>query len=210
MLKAIGFDLDDTLIDGKKMHHAAIIEALNKFGYKKKRIKWIRGATTEELLKLNFPTMNEKMISKIALYKRKIVKKYMNLAKVLPHARELLRTLKQKGLIVGMITNNSRIELKHFLKYFKIKKYFDIVVGIDDAKPKPNSDMLKIFMKRAKVKPKEMIYVGDSDYDILACKKAKIDIILNTKIHKTKLMSSADYIAKNLKDIKKIIDNLDN
>ncbi len=209
MLKAIGFDLDDTLIDGKKMHHAAIIEALNKFGYKKKRIKWIRGATTEELLKLNFPTMNEKMISKIALYKRKIVKKYMNLAKVLPHARELLRTLKQKGLIVGMITNNSRIELKHFLKYFKIKKYFDIVVGIDDAKPKPNSDMLKIFMKRAKVKPKEMIYVGDSDYDILACKKAKIDIILNTKIHKTKLMSSADYIAKNLKDIKDIIMKLE-
>lgn len=37
MIKAVAFDLDDTLIAGKAMHHAAILEALVKFGYKKEK-----------------------------------------------------------------------------------------------------------------------------------------------------------------------------
>jgi len=208
MIKAAVFDLDDTLIDGKKMHHAAIIEALHKFGYARKRLRWIRGATTEEILSYNFPNINKNTKKEISMYKRLVVQKYMHLAKLLPYAKELLKFLKQKGLLVGMITNNSHKELEHFLKHFKIKKFFDVVVGIGDAKPKPSPSMFKFFIKKAKVSPSEMIYVGDSDYDIIACKKAKIKIILNTRIHKAKYQKMANFTAKNLKEVKKIIDNL--
>ncbi len=208
MIKSIAFDLDDTLIDGKKMHHAAVIVALNKFGYARKRIKWIRGATTEEILTHNFPNMDPKTKKKIARYKRSIVQKYMNFAKILPHAIELLTYLKQNSLIIGMVTNNTHKELKHFLRYFKLKKYFDIVVGMEDAVPKPSDAMFKIYMRKAKVKPKEMIYVGDSDYDILASKKAGIKIMLNTQLHKPKLINKVDFVAKNLNEIKKIIGDL--
>jgi pyrophosphatase PpaX len=203
MIKAVTFDLDDTLLNGKRMHYKAIIEALNKFGYKKKRIKWIRGATTEEILVYNFPDMDEGDINKIARYKRLIVKKYMGLAKLLPHAIELLKYLKQNSLIIGLITNNSHAELKQFLRYFKIGKYFDITIGIENKKPKPSNEMFKAFVKKAKLKPREIIYVGDSNYDIIACKKAKIRIILNTRMHKAKLSNKADFVLKNLQQVKR-------
>ena len=208
MIKAVAFDLDDTLLDGKKMHHKAIIESLNKFGYNRKRLKWIRGATTEEILNYNFPNMNKATINKISNYKRRIAKNYMNLAKLLPNAIELLRYLKQNSITVGLITNNSHTELKYFLKYFKIDKYFNFVIGIEEGKPKPSDEMFKIFLKSAKLKPKEVIYVGDSDYDVIACKKSKIKIILNTKKHTAKLAKKADFTAENLKNIKNKIDNL--
>jgi HAD superfamily hydrolase (TIGR01662 family) len=205
MIKAIAFDLDDTLIDSKRMHHAAIIEALDNFGIKRKRIRWIRGATTEELLRYNIPQLDEKTISKISKYKRKIIKKYIHLAKLLPGAIDLLRNLKRNGLIIGLVTNNSHSEIRHFIKAFKLKKFFDIIVGIDDAKPKPSPDMLRLFMKKTKVKPSETIYVGDSDYDIISSKKAHVKIIVVTKIHKTSMTTKANFIAKNLKDIEDII-----
>ncbi|MCD6575801.1 MAG: HAD family hydrolase [Nanoarchaeota archaeon] len=205
MIEAVAFDFDDTLIDGKEMHHAAIIEALDKFGYKRKRVKWIRGATTEEILALNFPNMDEEIKKKIAVYKRSIVQKHLPLAKLLPDARDILDYIKSKGILIGLITNNTHGEINHFLRYFKLRKFFKVIVGIDDAKPKPSPEMFKVFMRKADVKPKEMFYVGDSDYDILASKKARVKIILNTKIHKAKMADMADFKVKSLKEIKGII-----
>ncbi|MCD6547207.1 MAG: HAD family hydrolase [Nanoarchaeota archaeon] len=206
-MKAVAFDLDDTLIDGKRMHHAALIEALNKFGIKRKRLKWIRGATSEEILKYNLPSLDIALIKKIAIYKRKVVKKYLKLAKPIPYSHELLKHLKQKGLILGLITNNSHNEIKAFLKHFKFS-FFHVVVGMDHAKPKPNPDMFNLFMKKANISKKDFVYVGDSNHDILACKKAGIRIILMTKIHKAKLFKKADFVAKNLKDVEKIINSI--
>lgn len=175
---------------------------------KKKRLKWIRGATTEELLAYNFPIMDNQTKSRIATYKRLIVQKYMHLAKVMPGTIELLRFLKSKNLIVGMVTNNSHKELKHFLRYFRFKKYFDTVVGIDQGKPKPSTEMFKVFMKKTRLKPSEIIYVGDSNYDILACEKAEIKIIINTNIHKASQLKKADFAVKNLKKAKDVIGSL--
>lgn len=205
MIKSVVFDLDETLIDGKRMHHDAMIESLNKFGFMRKKITWIRGARTEEILKHNLPDLEIGLIKKITEHKRKIVKNYMHFAKPLPGLKELLCFIRQNSLVAGMVTNNSRKELLHFLKYLGIDKYFDLTVCTEDGAPKPSPKMLNVFMKKTKLKPFEIIYVGDSNYDILMCKKAKMRIILNTKVHKASMRKKADFVAKNLKQVKNII-----
>ena len=208
MIKAVVFDLDDTLIAGKKIHHDAIIASLTKFGYKRKRLNWIIGVTTEEVLKYNFSKIEERELKKIIAYKRKILKKYIQSGKPLPGLNELLSYLNKKPLIVGIITNNTHKELNYFLKHLDITHYFKIKVCTENGAPKPSTAMFKFFMKKTKLKPSEIIYVGDSNYDILTCNKAKIKIILNTAVHKAELYKKADFTAKNLKHVKQILEEL--
>jgi len=50
------------------------------------------------------------------------------------------------------------------------------------------------------------LYVGDSYYDIRAAKTAGIRIILNTYVYKAEESRNADFIAKDLKEVKRIIE----
>ena len=75
---------------------------------------------------------------------------------------------------LGIVTGRPRKELEYTLKRFKISKYFDITVCMEDTKGKGKPDPFGIELALKKLKAGRAIYVGDTIDDIVAAKAAGI------------------------------------
>jgi HAD superfamily hydrolase (TIGR01549 family) len=208
MLKAVMFDLDQTLIDSKDAHLAAMIDGLEREGWSTK-IDWIYGQTAEEILRHSFPEMPEEILEKVVAHKKKVLKDYLTKIKVLPGAIELLKFLKSKDVKLILITNNSHREIKDILGAINLAGYFDDIVGKEDAEPKPSPHPLIKAIRDINPPLEETIYIGDSDTDIEAAKAAGVQLMINTQVHDTcKEKAKADWVVTNLKEALKIVKEL--
>lgn len=199
MIKAVIFDLDQTLIDSKDAHLAAMVDGLEREGWPTK-ITWIYGLTADDILKHNFKNMPDEIIEKIVLHKKRVLKNYLDKIKILPGAIELLRFLKEKGVKLILITNNTHKEINELLEAVGMKNYFDDIVGKEDAEPKPSPHPIIKAMRDINPPLEETIYIGDSDTDIEAAKAAGLRIMVNTQVHDTaKEKYKADWVVKDLK-----------
>jgi histidinol-phosphate aminotransferase len=75
---------------------------------------------------------------------------------------------------LGIVTGRPRKELEFTLKRFKITKYFDISICMEDTKGKGKPDPFGIELAIKKLKAGRAIYVGDTVDDIIAAKAAGI------------------------------------
>lgn len=94
-------------------------------------------------------------------------------AQIAPGAGPLLEHLQQRGAKLGILTRNRRDLAWITLKALGIAHYFADadVLGRDEVRPKPHPDGLLDFAKRWRVKPQDLVMVGDFHYD-LNCAKA--------------------------------------
>ena len=208
MLKAIVFDLDQTLIDSKDAHLAAMVDGLERAGWPTKII-WVYGLTADNILKYNFEDMPEETIEKIVVHKRRILKNYLDKVKILPGAIELLKFLKGKGIKMILVTNNTHREVNDLLQAIGLQNYFDGIVAKEDAEPKPSPHPIIKAMRDINPPLEETIYLGDSDTDIEAAKAAGLRIMINTQVHDTcKEKAKADWVVTNLKQALRIIKEL--
>jgi HAD superfamily hydrolase (TIGR01549 family) len=206
MIKAVIFDLDQTLIDSKDAHLASMVNSLEREGWPTK-IKWLYGMTAEGILKYNFTDMPEETVRKIVAHKRIILKNYLNKVKVLSGAVELLRFLKENKIKVVLITNNTHREIYELLDTLDIRKYFDILVGIEDTdEPKPSPHPIIKAIEQLRMPLEEILYIGDSDTDIEAAKAAGLRIIINTQVNDTaEEKDKADWVVTDLKHALRVI-----
>ncbi len=81
---------------------------------------------------------------------------------------ETLRRLYKKGYIMGLATADSKESTVHNLRVLGIEAYFHFI-GSDDGffRGKPDPHMGKEFCKQFHLKPKEVLYVGDSITDMI-------------------------------------------
>lgn len=89
--------------------------------------------------------------------------------KVEPHEGlyGLLTALKDKGIVIGVVTSDSLNMTIHCLKKLKIVEYIDEVYTADIYKPKPNSEVVSIFSQKYGIKPESIAMIGDSNNDML-------------------------------------------
>lgn len=88
---------------------------------------------------------------------------------MLPGALQTLRTLHDRGLKQGVISNCLEEELHLILGKIALENLFDIVVGVDTfSSSKPDKNIFKSTVKKLQVLPPEALFVGDSienDYE---------------------------------------------
>ena len=71
--------------------------------------------------------------------------------------------LRTKGLKLGIVSNGLIKDLEHILQKLRLKKWFDVVVGIDSCNcAKPNKEIFLYALNKLGVKPDEVLFVGDS------------------------------------------------
>ena len=117
-----------------------------------------------------------------------------------PGAIETLKKLKKNGHDVGIVTNTSESELLQILNKFEIGDYVNAYVTRDDSfyiKPNPEP-VVKILRK---LKTRRFFYVGDSDHDAEACRKA-LELEQNNFHGKFILMNTRNYNLKALASIR--------
>ncbi|GAA0702261.1 HAD family hydrolase [Paraclostridium ghonii] len=172
------FDIDGTLIDSEK----AVLKSLQKTILEEKGIK----KSLDDLrFALGIP-------GKVALLKFEIedlenveekwdkyLMEYFEEITLFDGIRQVVQELKFKGINLGIITSKTKKEYEHEFIRFGIESYFDVIVCADDTlKHKPNSDPMDKYLQVTGAKKEEIIYIGDSIYDIQCSKNAGVDSAL--------------------------------
>ena len=85
--------------------------------------------------------------------------------KTLGNVERALGNLREKGYIIALVTNDSRLPAEAVLKVAGIAELFDFVGTTDEFPSKPATDSLYAIQNQFSVSFDEMIYIGDSTVD---------------------------------------------
>ncbi len=205
------FDLDNTLINSEKAHVLAYNSALEMNGYKKttfNKLVKLLGRPNKEVVKILIKSKNKKEINKVLNdHYYFLINKYYKHVKIFPGVITVLKKLK-KSYNIAVISNASHKSILALLRGAHIdRRLFDIIIGNDDVRrPKPWAD--EILKVERLLHRKAQYMIGDSIYDVMAGKRAKIKTIaiLSGRYGKNRLIKyNPDYIIKTIKDLLKII-----
>ncbi len=86
---------------------------------------------------------------------------------------DVLDDLRRGGYRMGVVSSRRRHTLEWGLERTGIGAYLDIVVGLDDvSEPKPSPEGLLKALRGVGIAPTRAVYVGDSEVDVLAGRRA--------------------------------------
>ncbi len=124
-------------------------------------------------------------------------------AKLMPHAKDVLRLLDDLGLKKGIVTRNCRESVEIVINRFGLD--VDFVITREDAKPKPSPEPILLALKLARSKPDTAIVIGDYKFDLIAGRSAgtKTALLLNER--NKDFIHLADYVLQSLKEIEKLL-----
>ena len=216
MKKLICFDLDNTLIYSDKCHVLAYNYALKKENLeipKRNFLISLFGMPHSRLIELIAPELDEDDINKLTkLHDDLLVKKSYKYTKAIPGVVKALKSLK-KNYDLSLLSNSSHRNILALLKGARIeRKLFKVIIGNDDVRhSKPYPD--EIFKAQNLVHEKADFMIGDSIYDIIAGKSAKVKTIGVLTGHYDKMLlkkQGANYIIKSVKELPKLLKEINN
>ena len=176
------FDLDGTLLDTSKDLHIALNYALKKHNLKEKTLPetllllgngidmLVAGAIKNGKENPDF----EKIFSTFKSYYSDHINDY-----TAPYDGiiELLKTLKQKNIKMGIVSNKFDEGVKELQQKF-FNNLIDFAQGVTDSiAKKPCPDAVFELIKNSNANNETNIYIGDSEVDIETAKNAKLDCI---------------------------------
>jgi len=90
----------------------------------------------------------------------------------------LIEDLHKRKLKLAILTNNKSTYAEEVLKKYNLYKYFNCIIGFNDiSETKPSPEGIKLILDRWKMKPKDVIFIGDMTSDVDAGKAAKVTTI---------------------------------
>lgn len=219
MLKAVVFDLDNTLVDFMKMKKRAIEEAIPAMVdagleitpeianriideiYKEQGIEYQQ--VFDEFLNRVLKKVDHKILAAgIVAYRRAREASLIPY----PHVYSTLNKLTKAGVKLGIVSDAPSKEAWLRLAYLNFHHIFDAVVTFDEVgERKPSPKPFQMILKKLDVKPQEAIMIGDwVERDIIGASQvgmktafARYGDTFNTEQH------NADY---ELKDISELVD----
>ena len=221
MVKAIIFDLDNTLIDFMTMKRLSCDSAISaminaglnvnkhkamnvlfslydKYGLEEKRIfqKFLK----KIVKKIDY----EILASGIVAYRRVRT----GFLEPYPHVGEVLFELKRRGIKLAIVSDAPKLKAWIRLVSMKINHLFDVVVTFEDTKElKPSVAPFKVAFKKLKVKPHECLMVGDRpERDIEGAKKVGMLTCFAKYGNPTAKVSDADYEINDIKELLEIVE----
>ena len=221
MIKAIIFDLDNTLIDFMTMKNKSVegaIAAMRDAGLKISdknaekilfKLYGIYGIEYQKIfqvfLKQVQGKVDYKLLTNAIVGYRKVQRKLM---RTYPNVKSTLEKLKKKGIVLAILTDAPRIRAWLRLAELGLTDYFDHVVCFEDTHiKKPNKKPFVLMLKKLNLNPKDVLMVGDSLNKDIAGAKSLGMITCYAKYgeigFKTKEKVKPDYV---IHSIEKIID----
>jgi len=211
--KCVAFDLDGTLIDSGP----DLLDSLN-FVLQKNHLNTIDssiignlvGGGAEAMIRRGYAYLNKKLEEKIIpelinqfleYYESNCTKK----TKLYPNILEILKSIKEKEIKICICTNKRQYLAEKIIKELQIDNFFDVIVGSQKSiQLKPSTEMLEIFLKKLLLKPKDVIFIGDSTNDIIPANiLGMTSVFVKYGYGKIKESNKANFQILNAKELEK-------
>lgn len=176
------FDLDGTLTDPKEGITRSIayaLEKLNEESIDEQTLESFIGPPLMESFCEVCGFDHQKAEKAIEYYRERFKQVGLYENKVYPGIDELLSLLKKKGVKLAVATSKATIFADEIVKHFKLKQYFDVVVGSNlDGTRSAKNEVIHEVLKQLSFPPKEsVVMIGDRKYDIIGAQKEGISSI---------------------------------
>lgn len=178
-IKYVLFDLDGTLINTNdiiiKCLRDVSIEYANK-DLSKEELDVILGKPLRDQVSLIFNENIDEMMEHYRVNYRthvdELIAEFEGIA-------ELLQTLYNEGYKMGIVSSKGRRGINEALKKFHMEQYFNAIVAAEDVENhKPHSEPLEKGLELLGATKEESIFIGDSYFDILCAKNARVKSVL--------------------------------
>ena len=166
--RAILFDWDNTLVDTWPVIHAALEETFLEGGLTPWTIDEVK-ARVQKSMRDSFPIIFGENWAKYGeIYQAAYRKRQKDGIRPLPGAEEMLKTLQDKGIFLGVVSNKKGPGLRIESANLGWDQYFSVLVGADDAShDKPHAAPVLLALKDSGITPgPDVWFIGDSEIDL--------------------------------------------
>ena len=222
MIKAVIFDLDNTLIDFMRMKKASCEEAMNamidagldiekgkalkilfdlyqEYGIEDKQI-------FQKFLKKTIGRIDWKILSAGVVAYRRVKAGYLA---PYPGVVSTLIALKHKNIKTAIVSDAPRMRAWLRLASMKLSDFFDVVITFEDTgMRKPSKKPFEAALRKLKLSPSEVLMIGDwAERDIAGAKKLgmKTCFARYGDVKKTK-NSGADYDINHIRELLAVVE----
>ena len=216
-IRGILFDLDGTLIDTidliiQAFEHSFAV-CLNKKMPRAELVKYfglpLRSAMENYVDKNQVETL-------CAVYREFNLKYHDELIKPFPGVKETLSVLQQRGIKMAVVTSKQVPMAKRGLQCMGLETYIEAVIGCDICQHhKPHPEPMEKALSALKLKAEECLCIGDSPFDLQSGQAAGCYgtvAVSYTSFDWQEMLDEGNptYILKEMPDLIKIIDDLNN
>ncbi|MBN1897014.1 MAG: TIGR02253 family HAD-type hydrolase [Candidatus Aenigmarchaeota archaeon] len=227
MIKAVLFDLDNTLLDFLRMKNTSVdaaVSAMIDAGLPMEKNKALKmlwelyddygieyGEIMQKFLKKTLGEIDYRMLARGIIAYRRVKSSFLE---PYPHVVPTLIRLKERGYKLAVVSDAPRMRAWLRLASMKITDFFDVVVTMDDSNGKLKPDPLPytIAMKKLGMKPEQSVFVGDNtNRDITGAKKLGMVTVLAKYGEWSKPGKNAkmpDYSIKDISELLKILEKI--
>jgi HAD superfamily hydrolase (TIGR01549 family) len=228
-LKGIIFDMDGVIFDVISSVQQSVEDAIIKYKLKNENIEEGLQEVAHLIEELqNFPIPKiilnsydllkgisllegHRLIKKlrIAVYVFNQFNDYKEGAGIFEGIDGLIKSLYDKHKKLAILTNNKSTYAEEVLKKFNIDKYFDVIIGFNEAAVKPSPEGILKILDMWKLKDSEAVFIGDMVTDILAGQAANVKTIsvASGLAKKDSLLGKKpDYLVNNTEELKKLFE----
>lgn len=181
-LKGVLLDIDGTLLDSNDAHAAAFTRAFAEHGLDIPfdHVRPLVGMGSDKLIPSLTGFEHDTRDGKAIVERKKGIfeARYLSRLEPTPGARALLQRLLADGLTLVVATSAGGDEMKGLLEQAGVQDLIhDATSSGDVENSKPDPDVIGAAIKKSKLKPAELLMLGDTPYDIEAAAKAGVATI---------------------------------
>ncbi|CQR46476.1 Pyrophosphatase PpaX [Paraliobacillus sp. PM-2] len=209
-IRTILFDLDGTLIDTNELIIASFTHTLEKHTgkkYQREDILPFIGPPLYDSLHQVDPDHVEAMIT---TYRTHNIENHEKYVVAYPTVVETMRTLKDKGYQLGIVTTKIRDTAELGLKITGLYELFECVIGLDDVtNAKPHPEPIIKALTELDASPQHALMVGDNYHDIESGQNAGVKtagVAWSIKGEAALADYQPDYMLKEMKDLLTILE----
>ena len=176
MYDIIIFDLDGTLIDTSEGIFNSVRYAQKNMGLyelSKEQLALFIGPPPEEMYRKIYNFSEDAAKSATKFHREYGLEFGIYEAKPYKDIEICLRSLKEAGYLLGVATLKNESAAKKILQHFNLDKYFDVIYGMSNSENSTKAELISATIRQ--LGGGNAIMVGDSIYDLIGAKDAKVD-----------------------------------
>jgi HAD superfamily hydrolase (TIGR01509 family) len=179
-VRGLIFDLDGTLVDTVYAHVFAWQRALDEAGMPidgwriHRRIGMSGGLFTRAVGREVGRPLSDDEAEAIQRRHGELYRELLPARRPLPGAVEILRELREAGVVHGIATSGRRPEIDASLDALVVPDETVVVERGDVSRAKPEPDLFLACAERLGIAPDECYVVGDAVWDLLAARRARM------------------------------------